>query len=107
MTIHFNSKQLFNEMCSVLCFLEIKHFKQCFTIYFYFTEVIVSIRRIPIRKRFVSSIIVVNNVSPVVRTGDVDRIGYCGSCVVGVPKTQYSVLFDFSRRNVDVESKER
>ena len=93
MTIHFNLKQIFNEMCSVLCFLELKHFKQCFTIYFYFTEVIVSIRRIPIRKRLVSSIVVVNNVSSVVWTGYVDRIRYCGSGVIGVPETQHAVLF--------------
>ena len=54
-----------------------------------------------------SSIVVVNNVSPVVWTGYVDRIRYCGSGVIGVPETQHSVLFVFSRRNVDVEAKER
>ena len=37
--------------------------------------------------------VVVDDVSPVVRTGDVDRIRYRGSGVVGVPKTQHSVLF--------------
>ena len=103
----FKLETLLNEMCSLFCFWELKHFKACFTIYFYFTEVIVSIRRIPIRKRFVSSIVVVNNVSPVVWTGYVDRIRYCGSGVIGVPETQHSVLFVFSRRNVDVEAKER
>ena len=40
-----------------------------------------------------SPVVVVDNISPVVRTGDVDRIRYCGSGVVGVPKTQHSVLF--------------
>ena len=40
-----------------------------------------------------SSVVVVDDVSPVVRTGDVDRIKYCVSGVVGVPKTQHSVLF--------------
>ena len=37
--------------------------------------------------------VVVDDVSPVVRTGDVDSVGYCGSGVVGVPKTQHSVVF--------------
>ena len=40
-----------------------------------------------------SPVVVVDDVSPVERTGDVDRIRYRGSGVVGVPKTQHSVLF--------------
>ena len=40
-----------------------------------------------------SSIVVVYDVSPVVRTCDVDRIRYRSSGVIGVPKTKYSVLF--------------
>ena len=40
-----------------------------------------------------SPVVVVDDVSPVVKTGDVDRIRYRGSGVVGVPKTQHSVLF--------------
>ena len=40
-----------------------------------------------------SPVDVVDDVSPVVRTGDVDRIKYLGTVVVGVPKTQHSVLF--------------
>ena len=52
-----------------------------------------------------SSIVVVDDVSPGVRTGDVDRIRYCGSGVVGVPETQHPVIFAWSRRNVDRESK--
>ena len=40
-----------------------------------------------------SSVVVVDDVSPVVRTGDVDRIRCRGSGVVGIPKTQQSVLF--------------
>ena len=48
----------------------------------------------PLRIRRVSSVVVVvDDVSPMVRTGDVDRIKYCGSGVVGVPKTQHPVLF--------------
>ena len=38
-------------------------------------------------------VVVVDDISPVVRTGDVDRIRYRGWGVVGVPKTQHSVLF--------------
>ena len=48
-----------------------------------------------------SSIVVVDDVSPVVRTGYVDRIRYCGSGVVGVPKTQHSVVSVCRVRNVD------
>ena len=40
-----------------------------------------------------SSVVVVDDVSPVVRTGDVDRVRYRGVGVAGVPKTQHSVLF--------------
>ena len=39
-----------------------------------------------------SPAVVVDDVSPVVSTGDVDRIRYRGSGVVVVPKTQHSVL---------------
>ena len=77
-----------------------------FTVYFHFTEVTVSIRRIPIRKRFVSSVVVVDDVSPVVWTGYVYRIRYCGSRVVGVPKTQHSVLFVCCVGDVDGEAEE-
>ena len=40
-----------------------------------------------------SPVVVVDDVSPVVRTADVDMIRYRGWGVVGVPKTQHSVLF--------------
>ena len=40
-----------------------------------------------------SSVVVVDYISPVVRTGDVDRVRYRGSGVDGVPKAQHSVLF--------------
>ena len=53
-----------------------------------------------------SPVVVVDDVSPVVRTRDVDRIRYRGSGVVGVPKTQYSVLFVCCVGNVDRESQE-
>ena len=51
-----------------------------------------------------SSVVVVDDVSPVVRTADVDRIWYRGSVVVGVSKTQHSVLFVCCVGDVDRES---
>ena len=39
------------------------------------------------------SVVEVDDVSPVVRTGNVDRIWYCGWGVADVPKTQDSVFF--------------
>ena len=53
-----------------------------------------------------SSVVVVDDVSPVVRTGDVDRIGYCGSGVVCVIKTQHSVLLLCCVGDEDGETKE-
>ena len=53
-----------------------------------------------------SSVVVVNDDSPVVRTSDVDRIRYRGSGVVGVPKTQHSVLFVCCIRDVDGKAEE-
>ena len=38
-------------------------------------------------------VVVVDDVSSVVRTGDVDRVRYSGSGVVGVPRKQRSVFF--------------
>ena len=55
------------------------------TINFHFTEVNVGVIRIPLRIRRMSSVVVVDDVSPLVRTGDVDRIRYRGCGVVGVP----------------------
>ena len=51
-------------------------------------------------------VVVVNDVSPVVRTGNVDRVRYRGSGVVGVPKTHHSVLFVCCVGDVDRESQE-
>ena len=51
-----------------------------------------------------SPVVEVDDVSPVVRTGDVDRIRYRGIGVVCVPKTQYSVLFVCGVGDVDRES---
>ena len=47
----------------------------------------------------------VDYVSPVIRKVDVDRIRYRGSGVVGVPKTQLSVIFVCCVGDVDRESK--
>ena len=76
------------------------------TIHFHFTESNVGVIRIPLRKRRMSPVVVVEDVSPVVRTGDVDRVRYRGSGVVGVPKTQYSVLFVCCVGDVDGEPQE-
>ena len=53
-----------------------------------------------------SPVVVVDDVSPVVRTGDVDRIRYRGCCVVGVLKTKHSVLFVCCVGEVDVITEE-
>ena len=53
-----------------------------------------------------SSIVVVDDISPVVRTGDVDWSRYRDPGVVGVPKTQHSVLFVCCVGDVDRESQE-
>ena len=76
------------------------------TVHFHFTEKIVGVIRIPIRIRSMGPVVVVDDVSPVVRTGDVDRIRYRGIGVVGVPKTQHSVLFVCCVGDVDRESQE-
>ena len=53
-----------------------------------------------------SPVVVVDDVSPVVRTADVDRIRYRGSGEVGVPKAQHSVLFVCCVGDVDREPQE-
>ena len=63
------------------------------TVHFHFTESNQGVLRIPLRIRRTSPVVVVDDVSPVVRTGDVHIIRKCGPGVVGVPKTQHSVLF--------------
>ena len=76
------------------------------TVHFHFTEKIPGFIRIPLGIRPVSPVVAVDDVSTVVRTGDVDRIRYRGSGVVGVPKTQHSVLFVFCVRDIDGEAEE-
>ena len=51
-------------------------------------------------------VVVVDDESPVVRAGDVDRIRYRGSGVIGVPKTQHPVLFVCCVGDVHRESQE-
>ena len=53
-----------------------------------------------------SPVVLVDDVSPEVRTGDVDRIMYRGWGVDGVPKTQHSVLFVCCVGDVHRESQE-
>ena len=74
------------------------------TVHFHFTEGIAGEIRIPLRIRRISSVVVVDDVSPAIRTGDVDRIRYRDSGVVGVPKTQHSVLFVWCVGDVQKES---
>ena len=69
-----------------------------------FTQINPGGTRIPLRIRRMIPVAVVNDVSPVVRTGDVDRIRYRCSSVDGVPKTHNSVFFDCCVGNVDRES---
>ena len=52
-----------------------------------------------------SSVVIVNDVSTVVKASDVNRIRYCGSCINGVSKTQNSVLFIGCVRYVDGKPK--
>ena len=89
---------------------------QVFTVYFHFTEDIHGVTRIPLnvgfirislRIRWMSPVVVVDDVSPVVKTCDVDRIRYRGSGVVGVPKTHHSVLFVCCVGDVHRESQEK
>ena len=51
-----------------------------------------------------SFVVVVDDVSPVVRTVDVYRIRYCAPGVAGVPKTQHSFLSVSSVRDIHRES---
>ena len=76
------------------------------TVHLHFTQFNPGVIRIPFRIWRMSPVVVVDDVSPVVRTGDVDRIRYRGCGEVGVPKTQHSVLFVCCVGNVDRESQE-
>ena len=53
-----------------------------------------------------SFVVVVDDVSPVILTGDVDRIRYRDSGVVGVHKTQHSMFLDCCDGDIDRDSKE-
>ena len=76
------------------------------TVHFHFTKGNIGRSSIAIRIRGMSPVVVVDDVSSVVRTGDVDRIRYRGWGVVGVPKTQHSVIFVCCVGDVYGESKE-
>lgn len=40
-----------------------------------------------------SSVVVADDVSPVCDTSDVCWVGYCGFGIIGILKTQYSIVF--------------
>ena len=65
------------------------------TVNLQFTDVIVhvDIQRISIRIRTVNSVVVVIDVSAMIRAGDYDRIRFYGSSVMGIHNTQHTVLF--------------
>ena len=54
-----------------------------------------------------SSVVIVRDVSTMVKASDVNRIRYCGSCVNGVSKTQNSVLFIGCVGYVDGKTKKK
>ena len=62
------------------------------TVNLYFAEITVRIVRVLIGKRRMSPVVVVDDVSAVVRTGYVHRIGYRDLGVVCVPKTQHAIF---------------
>ena len=76
------------------------------TVHFHFTEGNVGVTRISLRMWGMSPFVVVDDVSPAVRTGDVDRIRYRDSGVVGVHKTQHSMFLDCCDGDIDRDSKE-
>ena len=76
------------------------------TVNFHFTQSNKSGTRISKRIRRMSSVVVVGDVSSVIRTGDVGRVRYRGCGVVFVPKTQHSVLFVCCVGDVHRESQE-
>ena len=75
------------------------------TVHFHFTDVIVGMLRIPFRIRFMCPVVVVDDVSPMVRTGYVDRIRNRSSGVDGVPKAQNPIFFVGCVRDVDRKPK--
>lgn len=76
------------------------------TVNFKFTYFVESILVIPSRIRRTGPVVVIDDVSPVCDTGYVCRVWDCGSSVVGVPKTQHSVLFSGWVWHVNRESQE-
>lgn len=76
------------------------------TINLQFTEFVESVLTIPSRIRWVSPVVVVDNISPVYGTRYVCRIWYCGPGIAGVFKTEFSVFFFCCIRHVNRESQE-
>ena len=77
-----------------------------FTIHFHFAEIVVRVSRIPSRKRRIGSVVVVDDVSTMLNTCNVDRIWYRGSGVVRFLKAQYTIRSAGRIENVNGESKQ-
>ena len=92
--------------CRVCLFLHYITCKTCdiLTIHFHFTECNEGLVIIPLRIRRMSSVVVVDDVSPVVRTYYIDRTRYCCWDVIDVFETQHSVLFVCCVGDVDRKS---
>ena len=95
--LYFN---LINFLCLTFVLLHRSRICRLLTVH-HFTQFNPGVLRIPFRIRMRSPVVVVDDVPPVGRTGDVDKIRYRGSGVVGVPKTQHSVLFVCGVGDVD------
>lgn len=64
------------------------------TIHSYFTEFIIGATTISIRIRTIGSVVVVDYISTVHKTGYINGIWHGSSCKVGILETQNSILFD-------------
>ena len=72
---------------------------------FQFTKFIIGERRIPIWIWWVSSIVVVDDVSPIVTACYGQVVRYCRSGIACVLETRYTILFIGCIRNINGESK--
>ena len=76
------------------------------TKHFHFTELVVSVHRIPIRVGRMSSVVVVDDVSAMVTARYVHMVRHRHNSVVFVMKAQYTIVFVCCVRQVNGESKE-
>ena len=77
-----------------------------FTIHFHFAEFVVRVVWIPNLIRGIGSVVVIDDVSTMLNTCNVERIWYRGSGVVRFLKAQYTILFAGCVGNVNGESKQ-